>query len=628
VLLSASKIAKAYGGERVLLGADVRVEKREKVALVGRNAIGKTTLIRIITGEEEPDAGSVHLSPGARIGYLRQVPQAEDGSTVLGEAERGRAEVIGLRRRLRELEEIPSNKITETEIEEFAALHERLLDEAAYSIDHDLRSVLSKVGFSEADFDKPISALSGGERTRLALARLLLEEPELLILDEPTNHLDLEATEWLEKWIREYHGAALIVSHDREFLQNVADRIVEIESGISRSWPGPFDKFIRLREEDAERRSQIAERQAKAAAKLDEFVRRFLNSERVAQARGRQKHLRKLQSEMIEKPKSAKSMTSGFGKVARSGDLVAACKNVAMFFGDRTLYSGLDWTVLRGERWGVVGSNGSGKSTLIKNLLSIIEPTGGEVRIGSNVTVGYFSQDASDIDPAKNPLEFLNYECGLDYPTARTLLGRFLISGEQAFQPIGTLSGGERNKLALARLTALKPNLLVLDEPTNHLDMDSREALADVLADFAGTLILVSHDRRLLDRLTTKTLDLRNGVATTYLGSYRDYRAGNREASTQSPTKNSSYKMTPREISKNIEKLQREVETIEQEIVKLEQDVEAKERDLGELPENADFHTKIAEYSKAKEALAAKVHEWEEAGASLEEIRSMQGVSA
>jgi ATP-binding cassette subfamily F protein 3 len=261
-------------------------------------------------------------------------------------------------------------------------------------------------------------------------------------------------------------------------------------------------------------------------------------------------------------------------------------------------------------------------------LLSIIEPTGGEVRIGSNVTVGYFSQDASDIDPAKNPLEFLNYECGLDYPTARTLLGRFLISGEQAFQPIGTLSGGERNKLALARLTALKPNLLVLDEPTNHLDMDSREALADVLADFAGTLILVSHDRRLLDRLTTKTLDLRNGVATKHLGSYRDYRAGNREASTQSPTKNNSSKMTPREISKNIEKLQREVETIEQEIVKLEQDVEAKERDLGELPENADFHTKIAEYSKAKEALAAKVHEWEEAGASLEEIRSMQGVSA
>jgi len=632
VILSVSNITKAFGAEEILRGASLRVENGEKVALVGRNGTGKTTLLRIIAGQMQADSGSYHLAKGAKIGYLRQEAPVDLNRTVLGEAEEARRKVLELRKRLDVLELRLSQNPTEEEIEEYAVLHEHFLDEEGYAAEHDMRAVLQRMGFNESDFDKPASSLSGGEKTRLALARMLLEEPDLLILDEPTNHLDLEATEWLENWLKNYRGSALVVSHDREFLESVARRIVEVSDGQTRSWPGPFEKYVLLKKEDEQRQADIAEKQQQEMAKLDEYVRRFLNSERVAQARGRKRHLDRMKANLIAVPKSTRGMAGGFSEVARSGDLVLACKDLGMQYGERVLFSKLDWTVSRGEKWGIIGQNGSGKSTLIRNALALLEPTEGSAKIGANLTIGYFSQDTVDLDPESTPLEMMNWECDLDYPAARNLLARFLITGDQVYQKIMALSGGEKNKLALAKITALKPNLLVLDEPTNHLDMDSREALADVIREFKGTVILVSHDRWLLSQVTTRTMDVRSDKIVQYLGSYGEYRR-DRDSGRQldhPPVDSEPKKRTEisqREISKQIEHLEKCVQQYELDIVRIEDELKIHEEFLAGLTPEADFISETRKHAEIERMLAQKLIEWENHSSELDDLRTRQGAA-
>lgn len=629
MLLSVSGVGISFAADEVLHDVTFRLDRREKVALVGRNGCGKTTLLRILLGEYEPDKGSVTLARGARIGYLRQESQVERGLSVLEAAEQARQEEVALRQRLEELEQRMEAGATNAELEEYATLHERYMEMEAYSAERDLQTVLSRMGFAPEDYDKPTSALSGGEKTRLALARLLLEEPDLLILDEPTNHLDLQASEWLEGWLKNYPGAVLLVSHDRFFLEAVSERVLEMKNGEVRSYPGSFEKYLVLKAEEELRQAEVAKRQQKEIDKLDEYVRRFMNSQRTAQARGRLKMMEKLQASQVVAPTAEKSMKTAFKAAKRSGDVVWEAKGITKAYGDRALFQGFDWTVVAGERWGVVGENGAGKSTLVKVLMEQISPDSGSVRHGANLMPAYFAQDVVDLDPRQSPLDHLVYEFGLLPADARNLLGRFLFSGDDVFRPISTMSGGEKNKLVLASLTTLQPNLLVLDEPTNHLDMDSREALAQVLQDYQGTLILISHDRWLLDKVTNRTLDVRSSGIVSYPGSFGEYR---RRLSKPQPTATSTKesrpagpKLSPRELSKEITRLEKEIERMEHQITEREAELAALEAQLACPDEGMDLRAMTEEHASLTELIAGLMNAWEKTSLQLDEHRAMQG---
>lgn len=578
----------------------------------------------------EPDGGSYHLAAGAKIGYLRQEEQVERGHTVLQEVEQARGQELEVKQRLEHLEKRLESNPTDEELEEYSTLHERFIEMEGYSAERDVKIVLQRMGFTEEEFDKPTSALSGGERTRLALARLLLEEPDLLILDEPTNHLDLQATEWLEGWLRSYPGAVLIVSHDRIFLERLGDRIVELVGGTLKSYPGPFDKYLQLRAEEEERQAEVARRQAQEIAKLDEYVRRFMNSQRTAQARGRLKMKEKLVASQVDAPKSQKSMAAGFKPTSRSGDLVLEAKKLTMGFDGMNLFENADWTVRSGDRWGVVGENGAGKSTLLKVILGRLQAISGSARVGSNVVLGYFAQDVVDLDPDQTALDYLVYEFDMLPADARTLLGRFLFSGDDVFRPIRTFSGGEKNKLVLASLTVLNPNLLVLDEPTNHLDMDSREALAEVLKEYTGTLVLISHDRWLLEQVTTHTLDVKRSGLVEYPGSYREYRnrsskpADTKGQKTKIQVVETKPELSPRELSKEIQRVTKLVADLEEEIAASESSIQEIEAKLSN-PEGLDILKLTEEYGQVKTGLETLIEEWAKQSENVQNLRSLQG---
>ncbi len=631
-----SNVRKSFGADEVLSGVTFRIESREKIALVGRNGAGKTTLVKILTGDLTPDEGTIQLGRGVRIGYLSQHSQLNPEQTVLQAAEQAREELLTLQARLDELTQKLEHEPTDEDLDEYARLHEHFIDQGGYDAERDVQSVLKRMGFEEDDWAKPVKALSGGERTRLTLARLLLEEPDLLILDEPTNHLDLEATEWLESWIRNYGGAVLLVSHDRVFLQNVTQRVIEMRFGAVKSYPGNFEKFLELRAAEDERQAVVAESQQEEIAKLDEFVRRFMNSQRTAQARGRLKQMEKLKAVAVEAPKKDKGMAAGFGKVQRAGDIVIETKGLSMSFGEQKLFQHLDWTVRWGERWGVIGANGAGKSTLLKVLLGRIDAVEGRARMGANVQIGVFMQDAENLDLTLSPLEQVIDRLGWETGPARNLLGRFLITGDDVFRPIRTLSGGERNKLALALLTAENPNVLFLDEPTNHLDMPSREALAKVLKEYQGTLILVSHDRWLLGEITSQTLDVRIEGSMIYQGSYPEYRAF-RDRKSQPVAKAAKASpvavappvptMTPRELSKEIARLEKEVAQTEDRIHAEEQGLETLEREMATPAPGTDLFKMSTRHGELQKIIRELLQKWEADSLRLQELVAIRDES-
>jgi ATP-binding cassette subfamily F protein 3 len=632
------------------------MEAREKVALVGRNGAGKTTLLKLITGAENPDGGSIQLARGAKLGYLKQEASVAGTRTVLEEAQEGLRQQMDLKARLDILEARLEDAPTDDELAEYALLHEHFMDAEGYSAENDVRVVLAKMGFDESEFDKPTAKLSGGEKTRLAIARLLLEQPDVLILDEPTNHLDLQATEWLERWLVAYHGAVLLVSHDRAFLDATADRVLELADHTVTAWPGPFPKFLELKKEAEARQAIVAKRQAQEIAKMDEYVRRFMNSQRTAQARGRLKLMNRLIESQVKSPKQEKGMKAGFGDAKRSGDIALETKKLTLGFKAEEerieLFKDLTWTVRYGDRWGVIGENGAGKSTLMKAVLGMMEPLVGTAKLGAGVVAGYFSQDAAEFDPDISPIDMMVWDCDLSPEEARKLLGRFLLEGDDVFRPIKTLSGGEKNKLSLARLTVLNPNLLILDEPTNHLDMASREALAEVLKEYKGTLVLVSHDRWLLGQITGLTLDVRKAGPIQYPGGYVEYRrkqsSGNplvaeKKAPPKSaaPANSASINpnnppveqllrkseepaMTPRERSKEIARLEKLVAEIEDEISMDEEELKSVEASLANLSPTADVFDLSKKHQAIQEALAGAMSAWEENSARLERLRAEQ----
>ena len=637
MIVTVSNLEKNFGPENILKGVNFKIDSGEKVALVGRNGTGKSTILRVITGKYAPDTGNITIARGAKVGYLKQEAPVREGVSVLEEAQSGAEERLELKARLDELEERIQDPETTTQedLDEYSLLHEHFLEAAGYSAERDVRTVLKRMGFEEEDFYRLTDTLSGGEKTRLAIARLLLEEPDLLILDEPTNHLDLQATEWLEGWIRGYHGAILLVSHDRTFLETTAERVLELKDKSIRQWPGPFSKFLQLKAEDDARTTEVARRQEMELAKMDEYVRRFMNSQRTAQARGRLKQMEKLKAVKVEAPKADRGIKGGFGDAKRSGDIVLETKALRVGFTEPeevALIEKLDWTVRLGERWGVIGENGAGKSTLIKTVMGDHPEIGGQIRLGSGVVSGYFTQDASDLDPDLSPLDVLVFEDDLLPADARNLLGRFLLSGDDVYRPVRTLSGGEKNKLSLARLTHRNPNLLVLDEPTNHLDMDSREALAEILRGYKGTLILISHDRWLLSQVTDNTLDVKKSGPVIYGGSYTDYR--NKQAKDKAALANPQKvaapvkvepTMSPREISKEIGLTKRQITEAEEKVARIEKTIADTEARLANIQPGDDVVALSKAHFALQTDLGDAVNNWELKTLRLEELEAMQG---
>jgi len=532
-------MTKSFGPDTLFRNVNFRLEWRQKLGLVGRNGAGKTTLLRILTGQQEPDSGMVQYMRGVRAGYLKQEDAVDPQRTVIQEAEEAFSHVMDMERRLREVEHEMADAHgddLERVMEEYSILHDRFEAMGGYDNLRDIPGVLKRLGFGVNDLEKPCGRLSGGEKTRLAMARLLLSGPDILFMDEPTNHLDIEATEWLEGFLKDFGGAVVLVSHDRYFLDRVVSTVAEIENQKLTLYPGNFSAFWMQKEANRKRQEEMYGREQREIARNVAFFEKWKNTpskknqavmrmrwaERIKQ-HGLTGHPDGVATEKVSA--KGKTVRLGLKPTQLSGNETVILDGVTKRYGQRTLFENVTALIRRGERIGIVGPNGAGKSTLIKILLGRETPTEGMARLGSSVTVGYFAQDTSDLDLDATVLDNMMDVAEMTPEQARTHLGKFLFTGDDAFRQTRLLSGGEKNKLVLAQLTYLKPNLLILDEPTNHLDLDSRQALGEMLIGYEGTLLLISHDRYLLNQVATHTLEISGGRATLFEGPYDKFKA-------------------------------------------------------------------------------------------------------
>jgi ATP-binding cassette subfamily F protein 3 len=527
-LVTLTDVHVAFSGHTVLDGASMSLHDGEIVGLIGPNGSGKTTLLRSAAGSQPLDAGRVDRRKGLRIGFLEQEPVLPEEATVHDAALSAFVELLEVEQRMRDVEhKIARSPAGERHalLERLGCLQERFDLERGYELEGRVGAVLAGVGFSQEEFIRPVSVLSGGERARLALARLLLRDAELLLLDEPTNHLDLAGIEWLEEFLRtRFNGGALVVSHDRLFLDRTVRRILDLEDGRLVEYPGNYSKHAELKAHRRLEQERLYEKQRAFIEKEEQFIRRYHAAQRGREARGRQKRLNRI--ERIEAPKDRKSMSVRFDPLRESAELCFRAEELAKRFGEQKLFSGLNLEVYRGDCVGIIGPNGSGKSTLLKLLMEELPPDAGSIQKGRHVHVGYLPQQADILFSRETVLdEVWERNRKLDEVQARSLLGRFLFSGDDAVaKAVSDLSGGERTRLALACLMVERPNLLLLDEPTNHLDIASCEALEEAIEDFEGTVVMVSHDRYLINRLVNKlvALDGRGGSQLIH-GNYETY---------------------------------------------------------------------------------------------------------
>jgi ATP-binding cassette, subfamily F, member 3 len=532
-VIVARDIVKYHGGDlKVLSGASLSVEAGEKIGLVGRNGAGKTTLLEILAGNSEADSGSVERIGGARVGVTSQSLYAGERGWISVEQE-----IISafepLMRRERELKELemrlaedPSSSL----LERYGRLQGEFERDGGYDYRARAASTLSGLGFALEDWKRPVGSFSGGEQNRIALARLLLEEPDLVLLDEPTNHLDLHAIEWLENFVKGAKSAVLVVSHDRYFLDAVAGSILELEDGRLTRYPGNYSDYVTEKRASEERLARKAKANAERRAQLERFIEKNrAKARKASQAKSKQKLLDRM--EKVEGPSGAnKNMKLDLGDTSRAGRVVLEMEDVryAHEDSDEPLLEELDLVVERGERVALLGPNGTGKSTVMRLATGELSPQRGFVRLGHNVAPAYQDQQLARLDDNKTVLEEVMDATGLKAPEARDLLGSFLFSGEDVFKKVSSLSGGERNRLSLAEIVVSAANLLLLDEPTNNLDIPAREALEEALLEYRGTMFFISHDRYFLRKLATRVVDLEGKKLTNYLGGYDYYRSHRR----------------------------------------------------------------------------------------------------
>jgi len=529
-MIQLAQLHKTFGDRVLFDQVTWQIGDRERVGLCGPNGAGKTTLLKMLAGLEEPDSGQVVTPSGLTVGYLPQDGLNHSGRTLFDEAATAFAELLAQKAELHTLEgrlgdASVSDAEHETMLVRYAELQERFRRDDGYSIDLRIATVLRGLGFSADDFQKPTETFSGGWQMRIALARLLLGRPGLLLLDEPTNHLDLEARNWLEEYLAEYPHAVILVSHDRYFLDAVVTRITDVNLRTLTDYVGNYSKYVELRDAMLERLRQAKRDQDEEVARVKMFIDRFrYQATKAAQVQSRIKMLEKVVP--IEVPPERKRVRFTFPAAPKSGRTVLELKGVTKAYGATRVFGGVDLLIERGDRVALIGPNGAGKSTLMRILSGVEAPDAGTRTEGHQVVMQYFAQDeATRLEPTRTVYETLEAGSPVQMvPAIRTILGGFLFGGDDIYKKAGVLSGGERTRLAVARMLLRPANTLLLDEPTNHLDMDSKDVLLDALEDFGGTLILVSHDRYFIDRLATKIIDVGGGQARVYPGGYEDYR--------------------------------------------------------------------------------------------------------
>ncbi len=538
-LVSIHNVSKVFGTRTLLEGVNVTLHPGDRVGVVGANGTGKTTLLRLVAGLDEATKGDVHVARGSAIGYLEQEPQFATHGTVLDAALSAFARVHELEAKIATLRDQLAHhprpsagtgrhepvecQDTRDVLHRLGELEHEFERLGGYTCRQRAEAVLAGVGFHGDAVFAATARLSGGERSRLAIAHLLLQDPDVLLLDEPTNHLDVEALEWLEGFLRGFHGAAIVVSHDRRFLDNFAERILDIDGAKVEAYKGNYTAYARQKVDRVARQNKLYEQQQARIAHELWFVQKYGAGQRSKGAKGRQKLLDRI--EPIERrPERLKTMHVRIEPVVRGGNEVLNLEGVGKEFAGRWLFDGLDLQVLRGDRIGIVGPNGAGKTTLLRLIAGEQQPSKGASRLGASIRMAYYRQDRNDLTPSLTVLD----QVWLSAPQSRageirSLLGMFLFTENEVFKRVGDLSGGEQARLALARLILSAPNLLLLDEPTNHLDIPSRECLEEALLAYEGTTLLVSHDRYVLERVADKILDIRDGRAKLYPGPFSRY---------------------------------------------------------------------------------------------------------
>ncbi|MDP9169639.1 MAG: ATP-binding cassette domain-containing protein [Acidobacteriota bacterium] len=527
-MISFSNINKQYGRQLVFVEASFQLNPGEKVGLVGPNGAGKTTLFRMVVGEESPDEGEVSVPKKLTIGYFRQDVEEMSGRSVIDEAIAGSGRVGDLHHELEALQHGMGDPAQAHDmdriLERFGEVQEEYDHLGGYALEAQAREVLHGLGFADDQIDGDVGALSGGWKMRVALARVLLGRPDVLLMDEPTNHLDLESIIWLEGFLKQFPGALLMTSHDREFMNRLVSKIAEIDAGEIITYSGDYDFYVRERSIREANQQAAFSRQQSMLAKEQRFIDRFkTHAARASQVQSRIKALDKI--EKIELPKQRVVVKFDFRVPPRSGDLVAVLEDLHKSYGARVIYDGFNLTIRRGERWAVMGRNGAGKTTLLKMIAGASAPDSGEVKLGASLRMAYFAQQSLDVlNPDLTVIEQLQSDFPQDnLGSLRSLAGAFQFSGDDVDKKIRSLSGGEKSRLAMARMLYNPPNFLVLDEPTNHLDLATKEMLVEKLRDFEGTMIFVSHDRMFLRGLGSRVLELTGEDPHVYPGSYVEY---------------------------------------------------------------------------------------------------------
>jgi len=531
-LISFSNVSKQYGKQLLFVDASFQLNPGEKCGLVGPNGSGKTTLFRMIVGEETPDDGDVSVPRKTSIGYFRQDIEEMSGRSVIDETIAGSGRAGDLHHELEELQNAMSDPAKAGEmdaiLERFGHVQEEYEHLGGYALESQAREVLAGLGFDEARMDGDVGALSGGWKMRVAMARVLLGRPDILLMDEPTNHLDIESIVWLENFLKSLPGSLLMTSHDRDFMNRIVTKVAEIDEGEITTYSGDYNFYERERAIRETNQEAAHARQQAMFAKEQRFIERFkTHAAKAAQVQSRVKALEKI--EKVDPPKKRVVVKFEFRPPPRSGDDVAVLKGLSKSYGARKIYDGFNLTIARGERWSVMGKNGAGKSTLLRMIAGALEPDAGEVRIGASVKMGYFAQQSLQVlDPDLTIWEQLQKDFpGESIGALRSLAGAFQFSGDDVDKRIRSLSGGERTRLVIARMLLFPPNFLVLDEPTNHLDLATKDMLIDSLKNFEGTMIFVSHDRAFLRGLSNRVLELGGESGTdaahAYPGSYVEY---------------------------------------------------------------------------------------------------------
>ena len=637
-MISLDNLTVSYGGWTLFDSISFLINEKDRIGLVGRNGAGKTTLLRIITGEQQPTEGAVTINGECTIGYLPQQMRVADTTTLKAETEKAFDEVLRLEAEIASLTCAITER-TDYESEEYADLLHRLNDvQDRYHIlggdtrEADIEKTLLGLGFKRTDFERATSEFSGGWRMRIELAKLLLRRPSIFLLDEPTNHLDIESIQWLEEYLKNYNGAVLLISHDRAFLDNVTTRTVELSLGHIYDYKVPYSKFVELRAERRAQQMAAYENQQKLIEKTEEFIEKFrYKPTKSNQVQSRIKQLERLERIEVEEEDLA-TLNIKFPPAPRSGQIVAEIKEVGKSFGEKHIFSGANFTIERGQKIALVGRNGEGKTTMARMIIGELDSTEGSIRLGANVNIGYYAQNQDDLmDGEFTVFDTLDRVAVGDIRTRlRDILGAFLFRGEDIDKKVKVLSGGERSRLAMARLMLEPYNLLVLDEPTNHMDMRSKDILKRAIQKYDGTVIVVSHDRDFLDGMVEKVYEFRDGGVKEYLGGIYYFLEKRKVESLQeierkdtptatTPKEASSGKLSyeqKKELEKLIRKLRKAVESVEAELAEVEAKIAAYDENFATATtyNEADY----AAYNELKARYDHLMHEWEKASYELE----------